>query len=161
LVVKGDGTGIWPSQQRVFGRWTKSVAQTVSNATYEQVPFGVNHSDVFTMSDASGLVFTIPQTGIYRIAVQVAYVASSVGRRSIGVTLNTATTPTAGTDFFMGGNVAAATPGSTTVTADATLKLTAGNTLRIWTQQNSGAGLAFETVAFGGCYFEILKEGVV
>lgn len=90
----------------------------------------------------SGGAITVPTDGLYRVTASALFAANGTGSRQVDVTKNSTV---AGTGDVLAGNVAGSAIVNGTVYASKVIPLAAGDVLRLFLYQNSGASLALGT----------------
>lgn len=134
----------WTLAQVAAGmRRSRITPQSIPHATTTQVTFGtVDYDNGGWVVDAS--TFTVPpgQGGLIDITVNLTFAAAASGRFNVMVTLNSTAVPIA-TDapVLAGDQRGFFSSGGIPMSVGTSRRLAAGDTLRVWVFQNSGAPL--------------------
>jgi hypothetical protein len=129
---------------------------SIASGAFEQVAFGTSDYSYGDISVSTDRDFTVATAGLYSVSTNITFDNGSSGRRAVIVTKNTTAVPTGTSASVAGDNRSGAAAGSTTLSAQSEQVLAAGDTLRVWASQTSGAALNL-VPDFGGCEIMIRR----
>jgi len=110
------------------------------NSPYTTVPLETIALDPYGGWNSSTSAWTVPVAGWYEVKGFVNYAANSAGSRAVAFSLNTAGSTMTGSETWNSGG-----PGLVSVRSTTCVQLNAGDTIWMWTYQNSGSALALNS----------------
>jgi hypothetical protein len=147
-------------QQRA--RFYRGTTQSVANGggTFQGISFGTEDYNTGIAESAGGVV-TVSQSGFYLIEVNICWSANSTGMRRAILSKNDSGSISGANDAAVvtGDLRQAASAGNDTNKISTTRRLSAGDALRVYLSQTSGASLTTQPSTMGGTEFIITKIG--
>jgi len=126
-------TRLAAAEQPALGRFTKTSAQSVNNATYTTITFPTKDEDPGVMADAGGTQFTIKKAGIWIIIASMAWAPHATGFRIFTISVNG--------NLMTGTGAASGGAYNMPLGASAILRLAVNDVVEFTGYQTSGAAL--------------------